>query len=382
MRFDSTAYLHYGDMEYVRRWERMILEFREQAALCDAIGMTTFWFPEHHFGGIDGWNNSTPNPLLICADIAARTKRLRVGTGGVALPDWHPLRLAEDLAVLDIASDGRLDCGVMRGASRRTNIQFFRQRDDDAATQRVFAEILDILVEAWKESPFSHQGEFYRFPVPGWKETHDLLRGDSRYYAPDGEYIAMTVHPKPLQKPHPPLFMLGDSVRSHVFAAERGIPVMCYTPGMGAVEETWAAYREAYSRAHGAELAPGEMLSIMKPVYVAPTMEQAIRDVRGGINALFGRSPLAMAGKKKYLDTAEELSARDIDDDWFDFLHRHDMILVGPPEYVSERIETLRQRFGCEHLALFSNTPGLTHRQFLDNLTLFGERVMPRFQDR
>ena len=191
----------------------------------------------------------------------------------------------------------------------------------------------------------------------------------------------MTVHPKPLQKPHPPLFVLGDSVHSHEFAAERGIPVMCYTPGMSAVEQTWAAYREAWSRTHGTELAPGEKLSIMKPTYVAPTMEQALADVRGGINALFGRSPLAMAGNKKYLDTGAELSARDMDDDWFDLLHRHDIILVGTPDYVSERIEALRQRFGCEHLALFSNTPGLTHRQFLDNLALFGERVMPRFLD-
>ena len=88
MRFDSTAYLHYGDMEYVRRWDRMILEFREQAALCDAIGMTTFWFPEHHFGAIDGWNDSTPNPVLICMDVAARTRKLRLGT-----PDYVSERI-------------------------------------------------------------------------------------------------------------------------------------------------------------------------------------------------------------------------------------------------------------------------------------------------
>ena len=381
MRFDTTPNLHYGDMDYVRNWDRMITEFREQIGLSEAVGFTTYWLPEHHFGAIDGWNNSTPNPVLMCMDLAAHTETIRVGTGGVAVPDWHPLRLAEDIAILDIASGGRLDCGVMKGASRRTNIQLFRRHDDPEATQRVFAEVLDLLVEAWKEGPFSHKGEFYEFPVPGFKETNALLKGDARFYAPDGEYIAMTVHPKPLQKPHPPLFMLGDSPGSHAFAAERGMPVMCYTPSGSTVETTWRVYRETYAKVHGRELDPGENLSIMKPVYVAPTMERAKADVRDGINLLFGRSALAMAGREKYIDAGRKLSARDEDDDWFDFLHRHDILLVGTPDYVSERIEMHRERFGCRHLALFSNTPGLTHRQLMDNFALFGERVIPRFRD-
>ena len=381
MRFDTTPNLHYGDMDYVRNWDRMITEFREQIGLSEAVGFTTYWLPEHHFGAIDGWNNSTPNPVLMCMDLAAHTETIRVGTGGVAVPDWHPLRLAEDIAILDIASGGRLDCGVMKGASRRTNIQLFRRHDDPEATQRIFAEVLDMLVEAWKEGPFSHKGEFYEFPVPGFKETNELLNGDARFYAPDGEYIAMTVHPKPLQKPHPPLFMLGDSPSSHVFAAERGMPVMCYTPSGSTVETTWRIYRETYAKVHGRELDPGENLSIMKPVYVAHTMEQAKADIRDGINLLFGRSALAMAGREKYIDAGRKLSARDKDDDWFDFLHRHDILLVGTPDYVSEQIEMHRERFGCRHLALFSNTPGLTHRQLMDNFALFGERVIPRFRD-
>ena len=110
-------------------------------------------------------------------------------------------------------------------------------------------------------------------------------------------------------------------------------------------------------------------------------MEQAKADIRDGINLLFGRSALAMAGREKYVDAGRKLSARDRDDDWFDFLHRHDILLVSTPDHVSERIEMHRERFGCRHLALFSNTPGLTHRQLMDNFALFGERVIPRFRD-
>ena len=69
-----------------------------------------------------------------------------------------------------------------------------------------------------------------------------------------------------------------------------------------------------------------------------------------GINLLFGRS--APAGRKKYVEAGRELSAQDIDDDWCDLLHRHDIPLVGTPHYVSEKIEMHQQRFGCEHMAL------------------------------
>ena len=69
MRFDFSAYTHYGDLEYVRRWDLMVEEFREQALLCEQVGITTYWFPEHHFAAIDGWNNSTPNPVLMAMDL-------------------------------------------------------------------------------------------------------------------------------------------------------------------------------------------------------------------------------------------------------------------------------------------------------------------------
>jgi alkanesulfonate monooxygenase SsuD/methylene tetrahydromethanopterin reductase-like flavin-dependent oxidoreductase (luciferase family) len=118
----------------------------------------------------------------------------------------------------------------------------------------------------------------------------------------------------------------------------------------------------------------------MKPVYVAPTMEQAKADIRRGINLLFGRSALAIS-RTKYVDAGAELTIQDQDDDWFDFLHRHNILLVGTPEFVSEQIAMHQERFGCEHLALFSNTPGLTHRQLMDNFTLFGEQVIPQFRD-
>ncbi|MGE3993269.1 LLM class flavin-dependent oxidoreductase [Pseudorhodoplanes sp.] len=381
MRFDTTAYRHYGDMHYSRRWDLLVEEFREQALLAEAVGMTTFWQSEHHFGGgIDGWNNGPPNPILLSMDVVSRTKTLRVGTGGVALPDWNPLRLAEDLAVLDIASGGRLDVGIMRGASRRTNIQFFPPKRDAAAAQRAFEEVLDILINAWKDAPFKHKGEFYEFPVPGWVETHEVLNKDPRYYAPDGTYIALAVHPKPVQKPHPPLIVLGDSVVTHEFSAKHDLPIMCYAPSMSAIEQTWTAYRQTYAKTHGFEITPGENLAIMKPTYVASTMEEAIAHTRPGINALFGRSPLSMAGRKKYLPAGQDPTDQDMQDDWFDFLHRHDIILVGSPDYVSEKIEVLRRRFGCQHLALFSNMPGLTRRQCLDHLALFGHKVMPRFR--
>ncbi|MGI9492370.1 MAG: LLM class flavin-dependent oxidoreductase, partial [Geminicoccaceae bacterium] len=125
MRFDIIPFFNPGE---TIPWERTLAMFREQAALAEDAGFTTCWFTEHHFAH-NGYLNAPPNPILICADIAARTKHLRVGTSPVVLPDLHPLRVAEDVAMLDNLSGGRVDFGVGKGINERATIQFDRNAD-------------------------------------------------------------------------------------------------------------------------------------------------------------------------------------------------------------------------------------------------------------
>ena len=138
----------------------------------------------------------------------------------------------------------------------------------------------------------------------------------------------------------PPLFVLGDLVNSHEFAAERGIPI-CYTLNTGTVETNWRAYQEEHSKTHGVELGLREKQSIMKPVYVAPTTEQEKRCSRGHQSTVWP-SRARHGGTKKYIETEQKLSAQDHGDDWFDFLHRHNIVLAGTPGHVSGQLEMHR----------------------------------------
>ena len=128
MRFDSTPYYHVGEPYYAIGWDALMSEVRKEAQLLEDAGFTTMWFAEHHFAW-DGYYNAAPNPLLVAADLIPRTKTLRLGALGTALPDRHPIHVAEDVAMLDRMSEGRMEFGIMRGANNRAGVQFHPAAD-------------------------------------------------------------------------------------------------------------------------------------------------------------------------------------------------------------------------------------------------------------
>ncbi|MBI3967612.1 MAG: LLM class flavin-dependent oxidoreductase, partial [Chloroflexi bacterium] len=135
------------------------------------MGFDQIWVAEHHFTRY----GSVPSTLTFAAYVAARTKRIRIGTAVVLLPFWNPLLVAEEAAMVDILSDGRLDLGVGRGYQwheyQRFNIPMEESRGR-------FTESLEIIKKAWTEKAFDYEGQYFQ------------LNG-------------VNVLPKPLQKPHP-----------------------------------------------------------------------------------------------------------------------------------------------------------------------------------
>lgn len=377
MRFDSTVYYHVGK---AYPWEKLVDEMHEEVKLLDQAGFTGAWLAEHHFAW-DGWYRSAPNPILLGADLASYSDRLRVGQCGVIIPDWHPIRVAEDIALLDQLTKGRVDFGIGRGISSRASIQF--NVDADRRNQKrnygLFAESLDVILKSWTEEAFTYSGEFYTFPVPGWKETNPLTP-DPRYHSPEGDLIALSVEPKPYQKPHPPVWQMADSAGSHEFAGRYGIGAMCFSISLGKIKEAWTAHNNAISQAQKRDVPFGENLAVMRPAYVADTMEEAVKDAREGANQLGAWSTSNPHKAKRAMVTEEELTEEDLDSDVFDFQLRHDLILVGTPDSVAEQIERLQSEVNCQHLALFLNFPGLSFEKVMNSLNLFAEKVMPRFQ--
>ena len=378
MRFDSTLYYHFAEPY---EWEKLIDEFEEEVKFLDEAGFTTAWIAEHHFSW-DGWFRATTNPILVGSHLAANTKKLRVGQCGVILPDWHPLRVAEDIAMLDQLTRGRVDFGVARGYNSRAALQFNPNADrgDQKKNFSLFAECLDIIIGAWTNDAFTYKGEFYSFPVPGWKEVSPHTY-DPRYHSPDGELTALGVVPKPFQKPHPPIWQMADSASSHRFAAGRGLGVICMRSSPEKIRQMWAAYQDAASEKRGESIAFGDNLAIMRPTYVARTMEEAVSDIRWGVNHRASLTTTRPDLLRKGQLAEGELTEDDLLMDTFDFELSHDLILVGTPDSVAEQIERLRSQLNCQHLVLFHNQPGLTFEKVMRSLDMFTEQVMPQFQD-
>lgn len=376
MRFDSTVYYHFGE---VYPWDKLTDEFRDIAGLLDQAGFTTVWLAEHHFSW-DGWNRAMTNPILVGADLAAHTERIRVGQCGVILPDWHPIRVAEDIAMLDNMTKGRVDFGIARGYDSRSGLQFNVHADrlNNAQNYSLFAESLDIIKGAWTQDVFRHEGDFFTFPVPGWKEPNPM-NWDSRYHGQDGEMTALSVLPKPYQKPHPPIYQMADSVTSHKFAASREVGVISMRSTMERIKGHWAGYAEEFPGVQPGPNPAPRKLAVMRPTYVAETREQAIKDLREGLGYRERLTSTDIPRSRKAMLAEGEFTEDDLIADCFEFEDSHDLIFVGTPDSVSEQIEKYREELGLEHMVLFHNIPGLTHEQVMKSLTMFSEKVLPRF---
>ncbi|HEU5323725.1 MAG TPA: LLM class flavin-dependent oxidoreductase, partial [Methylomirabilota bacterium] len=160
----------------------------------EAWGLDGAWLGEIHFNGA---RSAQSAPLALASFIAARTRRLRVGTAVQLLPLNHPLRIAEEVATVDQLSQGRFDFGIGRsGAARAYDVLGVPYGESQAR----FLEALHVIREAWKGEPFSHAGRFYRF-----------------------ENAA--VSPTPYQKPHPPLRMAANSPETFPNVGRLGLPI-------------------------------------------------------------------------------------------------------------------------------------------------------------
>ncbi len=384
MRFDFVPFFNPGE---TIPWTRTTAMMREQTQVAEDAGFTTVWLTEHHFAH-NGYLNAPPNPILMCADLAAHSKKIRVGQAPVVLPDWHPLRVAEDIALLDNLTEGRVDFGAAKGTNERTCIQFNLDADkrDDKKSYALFRECLDIVIKAWTEDPFTYQGDFYRFPVPGWQETNRMFHPyDPRYHREDGEYIGMYVHPRPVQAPHPPVWLMSNAPFTYEFAGRSGYNVIGMASPKGNIRACWDAYENAAKEAGYLDVQNGDNVGMCVVIYVADSMEEAAKTIRPSINKYYeflsGARPSGEWMKKAYLNKGEELCQEDADSDWFDFLMSRDIIWVGTAEYVAEKMTQYRDEVNVRHIMLLQQFPGIAYENILGNMTRFAERVMPLFSE-
>lgn len=346
---------------------------REFDVAAEKYGFWSTWYTEHHFGH-EG-QELTPNPILMGVDIAARTSTIRIGQAASIVTYWHPLRLAEDLALLDQLSGGRLEVGVGRGIYGREALNLNPAADprDQEKNRALFAETMQVLQEAWGNRFFAHKGDFYEFPVPGVKWSHPMSPSTPDF-TQDGVITRLSLVPRPVQEKLN-IWQVIDTPRSIIAAADTGVQGIFWMPPVSELKGRFQLYQEHASAAQGRDVPLGEGIALVRDVYVADTMEQARADFEEAVLNTY-RWVTHWRGLGNLMNAGEQLTDEHKLD--FDFLMERNL-LVGTPEFVADKIRELQRELGLEHMMLWTTHPGLEHAKAMNSLRLFSQKVMPHF---
>lgn len=378
MRFGY--FCNQNNRHLAKPFHQVVKETREIARECDRAGWHSIWFTEHHFGH-EGFE-VCPNPVMMSTDIAAHTETIRLGQAANIITFWHPLRFAEDLAMLDHMSSGRVECAFGRGIYGREAVNLNKLADtrDPAQNFKLFVESLDIVRRAWSGEFFEYHGEIYRFPEPGFEWNHAMSPPSEAFMdASSGELTRLALVPRTLQQPSPPLWQVIDSPRSIEFAAANGLRGMFWIPPTDAMRPRFELYRERASEVTGRDLALGEGLALVRDMFVTETMAEAERLAGGGMLDYL-RWVCHWRGLGNHVHLGETLpeTPGKLDLLSYEWLHPRNL-LFGTPDYIAEKIEEMRAVLNLQTLLVWSNFPGVEHDAVMRSIRLFNEEVLPRF---
>ena len=362
-------------------FNQLLDEAREISVFCDENNWDSIWFTEHHFNH-EGMESCT-NPLMMGTDIAARTKKIKIGQACNVITFHNPIRLAEDIAFLDQLSEGRVEVGIGRGVYGREAINMNKEADlkDQAKNFRLFEETLSIMKKAWTEKFFNHKGEFYTYPAPNFKWQHDMSPPSEDFLDMDTKEVKkISIVPKPFQKPHPAIWQVVDSPSSIEWAAANGINTIMWIPTVKALKKRFLLYKEAKSKAENREVPLGEGICLVRDMFIADTMEEAEK-LAGEHIVNYMRWVCHWRGLGNHMDPGEILPETNHKLDLlnYDFLHKRNL-LFGTPEYVVNKINELKSELNLQNLQVWSNFPGIDHEACMRSIKLFTDEVMPKIK--
>ncbi len=362
-------------------FNQLLEEAREISVFCDENNWDSIWFTEHHFNH-EGMESCT-NPLMMGTDVAARTKKIKIGQACNVITFHNPIRLAEDIAFLDQLSEGRVEVGIGRGVYGREAINMNKEADlkDQAKNFRLFEETLSIMKKAWTEKFFNHKGEFYTYPAPNFKWQHDMSPPSEEFLDIDtNEVKKISIVPKPFQKPHPAIWQVVDSPSSIEWAAANGINTIMWIPTVKALKKRFLLYKEAKSKAENREVPLGEGICLVRDMFIADTMEEAEK-LAGEHIVNYMRWVCHWRGLGNHMDPGEILPETDHKLDLlnYDFLHKRNL-LFGTPEYVVNKINELKSELNLQNLQVWSNFPGIDHEACMRSIKLFTNEVIPKIK--
>jgi natural product biosynthesis luciferase-like monooxygenase protein len=323
-----------------------------QTEYAEQLGFDSVWLAEHHFHSFGGLFSATP---VIGAAIAQRTTAIRIGTAVILLPYHNPIRVAEDYATLDCLSDGRLEFGIGHGFVKWEALTFGIPLDDLRAR---FRENLEVILKAWSEPVLNHQGRFH-------------------------EYRGVEVWPRPVQEPHPTVWMAATAtVESFELAGQRGFHMMVI-PFLHDVEDLRPKV-EAYlnaRRAAGHDPASARVLGVYH-ICVGENSAEAHAAAAAGLAeynaAAFHAHSLTPGVAEPESYRSHERHRAQMRQITFDDMVARKRVLVGDAQEVSEQVAYVRERLYLTDLAGLFALGGLTDAQARASMRRFMEEVAPK----
>ena len=299
----------------------------EQVEWAEDLGYECFWFGEHHFD----FFGVVPSPPVLMSVAAKRTKKIRLGVAVSLLPYRNPILTAEEYAMVDVLSGGRLDFGVGRGTP--PELVGFGVKEDN---RDLLVEALEVVKMAWSEGRISYNGKYYQIP-------------------------GVSLNVTPVQKPTPPLFFAALSEGSYKVAGEKGYPILgipyASCKDIGEMKQKITFYKNTLGDS-GRNPGAFDVVQCFHS-HVAATDKEADKNAREGM--------------VPYLSARIAVRPRNYDE-----LYRDRMIMVGDPRRCIEQIEEVRKT-GTNYIIFMMNFATLEQKKILDSMEIMAKEVMPKF---
>jgi alkanesulfonate monooxygenase SsuD/methylene tetrahydromethanopterin reductase-like flavin-dependent oxidoreductase (luciferase family) len=329
---------------------RIYQEAVEQIQYAEELGFDSVWLAEHHFTRF----GVVPSAIPFATYVAARTSTIRIGLGVSVLTFHHPVFVAEEAAMLDVLSQGRLDFGVGRGQVVYEYNNF--HIDYDSRTQR-FQEIVDIILGLWQTPGFTYHGQYYRVDD-------------------------MTITPTPLQQPHPPMYLaVSRSPGSVDVAVSRDLPILtsANTP-----DDDVLGIRSLYfERCAAAGKSPlVQHMPFFRMVHVAEDARQAVampRDSLTWVRDLNSLRRTLTGGSEIYMDLEHWRRTRTVAVPTYES-ELQTTAYFGTPDALVQRLRTLQQEHQVQYFGASMSFGKMPHAAVLRSMALFAREVMPQFR--
>jgi alkanesulfonate monooxygenase SsuD/methylene tetrahydromethanopterin reductase-like flavin-dependent oxidoreductase (luciferase family) len=357
-------------------YDTMLAELGEQARLADDLGYDSISFTEHHFH-VEGVEMSN-NPVMLDLFIGMQTKNIRVGQLGIVLPADNPIRVAEDIAMLDHMTGGRANAGFARGYQRRwvdvmaqhthgVHGAIPNQHDEiDAANRAAFEENFRIIKKCWTEDMLTYDGNLWQVPMEGtpWDVEATVKYGKGME---NGVLKSVGVVPKPVQKPHPPLFQpFASSENSIRWCAQEGVTAVL--PPMH--EKTEMRLSQLYAEESGRPL--GDGVAFLRDILIADSDAEADAMWRDS-SRFVAETWFEPFGFRRGMidpDTGEYPSPEEMIDKGY--------VLVGTVDTVCKRMEALMSRLPVEWIFAWTFNGLVPNATILKSLELYQTKVLPK----